>query len=67
MHPEIFIELVKKRCEEKNITFNGLTQFQKDCSSVSDNVIAVAPTASGKQRLLCYGRLIIFSRMETEK
>jgi len=46
-----FLELVseiEKRCELKNIDFVGLTEFQKNCASTLDNVIAIAPTGSGK-------------------
>ncbi|KKG08113.1 CRISPR-associated helicase/endonuclease Cas3 [Methanosarcina mazei] len=39
---------IRKRCELKNIDFAGLTEFQKKCASTLGNVIAVAPTGSGK-------------------
>lgn len=42
------ISEIEKRCEQKNIDFTGLTEFQKKCASTLDNVIAIAPTGSGK-------------------
>ncbi|MBA2133693.1 CRISPR-associated helicase Cas3' [Capillibacterium thermochitinicola] len=42
------IEVLKKRCQEKNIKFNGLSLFQQKLSEQEGDVIAVAPTGSGK-------------------
>ncbi|WP_214045275.1 CRISPR-associated helicase Cas3' [Methanomethylovorans sp.] len=44
---ELILE-IEKRCELKNIDFVGLTEFQKNCARTLDNVIAIAPTGSGK-------------------
>ena len=47
-NPEKLISEIEKRCELKNINFAGLTDFQKECANTLDNVIAIAPTGSGK-------------------
>jgi CRISPR-associated endonuclease/helicase Cas3 len=45
---EELIAKIQKECELKNIDFLGLTEFQKNCTTTLDNVIAIAPTGSGK-------------------
>jgi len=45
---EEIIEVLKKRCEEKGITFSGLRPFQQKMSQYSGHLLAVAPTGSGK-------------------
>jgi CRISPR-associated endonuclease/helicase Cas3 len=42
------IDILKKRCLEKNIKFTGLSLFQRKLSEQEGHVIAVAPTGSGK-------------------
>lgn len=42
------ISEIEKRCQIKDIDFTGLTDFQKNCASTLDNIIAIAPTGSGK-------------------
>lgn len=39
---------IEKRCAEKKIKFNALRPFQEECARILGNVIAVAPTGSGK-------------------
>lgn len=39
---------IKKRCDKKGITFDGLRPFQEACSKHSGHLIAVAPTGRGK-------------------
>ncbi len=39
---------IEKRCIEKKIKFNGLRPFQEECALTLGNIIAVAPTGSGK-------------------
>lgn len=39
---------IEKRCAEKKIKFNALRPFQEECAHTLGNVIAVAPTGSGK-------------------
>ncbi len=39
---------IEKRCAEKKIKFNTLRPFQEECARTLGNVIAVAPTGSGK-------------------
>jgi CRISPR-associated endonuclease/helicase Cas3 len=42
------IQVIKERCQEKKLVFKGLSKFQEKMSLQSGNVIAVAPTGSGK-------------------
>lgn len=42
------VDVLKKRCQEKNIKFNGLSLFQQKLSEQEGHVIALAPTGSGK-------------------
>lgn len=42
------ISEIEKRCKLKDIDFTDLTEFQKKCAGTLDNVIAIAPTGSGK-------------------
>ena len=42
------LDVLNKRCQEKNIKFMGLTLFQQKLSEQEGHVIAVAPTGSGK-------------------
>lgn len=42
------ISEIEKRCQLKGIDFTDLTDFQKNCASTLDNIIAIAPTGSGK-------------------
>lgn len=42
------IDEIKKRCSAKRIIYEGLRPFQKACSDYSGNLIAIAPTGSGK-------------------
>ena len=42
------IDVLRKRCREKNINFTGLSLFQQEVSKQEGHVIAVAPTGSGK-------------------
>ncbi len=39
---------IEKRCIDKNIKFDKLRPFQKECGSILDNVITIAPCGSGK-------------------
>lgn len=39
---------IEKRCLEKKIKFKGLRPFQEECAHTLGNIIAVAPTGSGK-------------------
>ncbi|NOX21077.1 MAG: CRISPR-associated helicase Cas3' [Nitrospirae bacterium] len=39
---------IKKRCNKKGIVFKGLRPFQEFCAKHSGDLIAVAPTGSGK-------------------
>ena len=45
---EQIIDVLNKRCKEKNINFKGLSKFQQKLSQTNGNAIAVAPTGSGK-------------------
>lgn len=45
---EILIDELEKHCKNKGIAWQGLRPFQSQCSECSGNVIAVAPTGSGK-------------------
>jgi CRISPR-associated endonuclease/helicase Cas3 len=42
------ISEIEKRCQLKDIDFTDLSDFQKNCASTLDNIIAIAPTGSGK-------------------
>jgi CRISPR-associated endonuclease/helicase Cas3 len=39
---------IEKRCVGKNIKFDELRSFQKECGSILGNVITIAPCGSGK-------------------
>lgn len=39
---------IEKRCAERKIKFKGLRPFQEECAHTLGNIIAVAPTGSGK-------------------
>lgn len=47
-HADDLFREVEKRCIEKKIKFNGLSSFQEECAHTLGNIIAVAPTGSGK-------------------
>lgn len=46
--PAAIISELEKRCRTKGIIYKGLLTFQKTCGDSSGNLIAVAPTGSGK-------------------
>lgn len=46
--PDSIIGELEKRCRTKGIIYKGLLPFQKTCGDSSGNLIAVAPTGSGK-------------------
>jgi len=46
--PDSIIDELEKRCHAKGILYKGLLPFQKTCGDSSGNLIAVAPTGSGK-------------------
>lgn len=46
--PDSIIDELEKRCHTKGIIYKGLLPFQKACGDFSGNLIAVAPTGSGK-------------------
>jgi len=46
--PDSIIDELEKRCRTKGIIYKGLLPFQKTCGDSSGNLIAVAPTGSGK-------------------
>lgn len=46
--PVELVSEIEKRCELKDINFTGLTKFQEECACTLSNVIAIAPTGSGK-------------------
>lgn len=46
--PDSIIDELEKRCRTKGIIYKGLSPFQKACGDSSGNLIAVAPTGSGK-------------------
>jgi CRISPR-associated endonuclease/helicase Cas3 len=46
--PEDIVRIIEKRCQQKNLIFKGLSQFQEEMASRSGHVISVAPTGSGK-------------------
>lgn len=46
--PDSIIDELEKRCRTKGIIYKELSQFQKACGDSSGNLIAVAPTGSGK-------------------
>jgi CRISPR-associated endonuclease/helicase Cas3 len=46
--PAALVEDLRKRCEKKKIQFENLRPFQKDMANHSGNLIAEAPTGSGK-------------------
>ncbi|MGB8215738.1 MAG: CRISPR-associated helicase Cas3' [Candidatus Methanoperedens sp.] len=48
MHADDLFKEIEKRCIEKKIKFNGLRPFQEECAHTLGNIIAVAPTGSGK-------------------
>lgn len=47
-HSDDLFNEIEKRCIEKKIKFNGLRPFQEECARTLGNIIAVAPTGSGK-------------------
>jgi len=47
-HADDLFKEIEKRCLEKKIKFNGLRPFQEECAHTLGNIIAVAPTGSGK-------------------
>ncbi|VVB87665.1 CRISPR-associated nuclease/helicase Cas3 [uncultured archaeon] len=47
-HADDLFKDIEKRCVEKKIKYNGLRPFQEECACTLGNVIAVAPTGSGK-------------------
>jgi CRISPR-associated endonuclease/helicase Cas3 len=46
--PIELVSEIEQRCKMKNIHFTDLTEFQKECANTVGNVIAIAPTGSGK-------------------
>jgi len=46
--PDSIIGELEKRCHNKGIIYKGLLPFQETCGDSSGNLIAVAPTGSGK-------------------
>jgi len=46
--PDSIIDELEKRCRTKGIIYKGLLPFQNTCGDSSGNLIAVAPTGSGK-------------------
>jgi CRISPR-associated endonuclease/helicase Cas3 len=46
--PAMLIEELENRCKNKQIEYKGLRPFQKKMSVHSGNLIAIAPTGSGK-------------------
>ena len=47
-HADDLFKEIEKRCIEKKLKFNGLRPFQEECAHTLGNIIAVAPTGSGK-------------------
>lgn len=47
-NPGTLIEDIRKRCERNKIPFSGLRPFQEKMGSRLGNLVAVAPTGSGK-------------------
>lgn len=45
---EAFLSDIEKWCASRKIKFSGLRPFQRECSTTTGHVIAVAPTGSGK-------------------
>lgn len=39
---------LERRCAEKNIPFSNLRPFQQECAKTPGNIIAIAPTGTGK-------------------
>jgi len=46
--PQSVVENLKRRCQERRISFSGLRTFQKTVGDHLGHLIAVAPTGSGK-------------------
>jgi CRISPR-associated endonuclease/helicase Cas3 len=47
-HADDLFKEIEKRCIEKRLKFKGLRPFQVECAHTLGNIIAVAPTGSGK-------------------
>ena len=48
IHADDLFKEIEKRCIEKKLTFKGLRPFHEECRHTFGNIIAVAPTGSGK-------------------
>ena len=58
---------IEQRCAEKRITFTRLRPFQQQCADTKGNVIAVAPTGSGKTEAALFWALNNIHEMQDAK
>nr|WP_320162283.1 CRISPR-associated helicase Cas3' [uncultured Methanoregula sp.] len=58
---------IEHHCAEKKIAFSNLRPFQQECADTKGNVIAVAPTGSGKTEAALFWALNNISEMQDAK